>query len=97
MKNKLRLTIFLSAILVASQFANAAGEKLNIQKRPLNIKELANRAEFESKEAARNMGKVYDESTDPESAEVLNFVEAEMGHKEASEISQRPRVAPVPN
>ncbi len=97
MKNILRLTIFSSAILVASNFANAAGEQLNIKKRPLNFKEIANQAETEKRTAAKNMHQVYDEPQQMESQEVLNFVEAEMGHKEASEVSQRPRVAPVPN
>lgn len=97
MKQILRLTIFLSAILLASNYANAVGEKLNIQKRPLNMKEIASRAEAERRAAARNMDQIFDESQQTESAEVLNFVEAEMGHKEASEVSQRPRVTPVPN
>ena len=97
MKQILRLTIFLSAILVASQFANAAGEQLNIKKRSLNFKEIVSQAETEKRTAAKNMDQVYDESRQLESQEVLNFVEAEMGHKEGSEVSERPRMAPVPN
>lgn len=99
MRQILQLSIYVTAILVASSFANAEPVQLHIEKTStVNIKDLANQTEIEASEAASNMRGVYTEpDQDDESSEVRDFVEAEVGHSEAATASTKMLQEKSPN
>lgn len=93
MKQMLRTTVFLTAILIGASYANAKAAKLNIVKSSTastEIKAIANSAEEENSEVAKSMQHIFSEAHSTDTKEVLEYVETEMGHQEAATASHKP-------